>query len=96
MAYLGKPSPSRRLPGLIVWKDSLLLGCSGDEEGGNVFAYDRQTNAFHQLGPIVDSDTGLKLYRVHDIRLMNDNQAYVAETDVPKRSGHLWECELDI
>ncbi len=94
--YLGKPSPTRRLPGLIVWKDSLLLGCSGDEEGGNVWAYDRETRAFHPMGRIVDSETGLKLYRVHDLRLMGENTAYVAETDVPKRSGYLWECELEI
>ncbi len=94
--YLGKPSPTQRLPGLIVWKDSLLLGCSGDEEGGNVFAYDRETRAFHQLGPIVDSESGLKLYRVHDLCLMNNRLAYVAETDVPTRSGYLWECEMEI
>ena len=94
--YLGKPSPSRRLPGLLLWKDSLLLGCSGDEEGGNIFAYDRETNTFHQLGSIVDTETGLKLYRVHDIRLTNDNLAYIAETDVPDRSGYLWECRLEI
>ena len=93
--YLGKPSPSRRLPGLIVWKDSLLLGCSGDEEGGNVFAYDRDTGTFHQLGPITDSKSGLRLYRVHDLRLVGEETAYVAETDVPKRSGYLWECEIE-
>ncbi len=93
--YLGKPSPSKRMPGLILWKDDLLLGCSGDEEGGNVFAYDRRTRAFHPLGPIVDSETGLKLYRVHDMRLVNRKWLYVAETDVPTRSGYLWECELE-
>ena len=94
LTYLGRPSPSKRMPGLMVWKDSLLLGCSGDEEGGNVFAYDRETHAFHQLGPIIDSETGLKLYRAHDIQLA-DNTAYVAETDVPRRSGHLWACVLE-
>ena len=96
VTYLAKPSASWRLPGLVVWKDSLLLGCSGDEEGGNLFAYDRETNACHQLGPIVDSETGLKLYRVHDLRLADERVAYIAETDVPKRSGYLWECELDV
>ncbi len=32
----------------------------------------------------------------HDIRLMDENLAYVAETDVPNRSGYLWECELEV
>ncbi len=95
VTYLGKPSASRRLPSLVTWRDGLLIGCSGDEEGGNVFAYDRETNAIHQLGPIVDSETGLKLYRVHDMRLVNDRVAYIAETDVPRRSGYLWEVELE-
>jgi hypothetical protein len=93
--YLGKPSPSIRLPGLIEGPDNLLLGCSGDEEGGNIFAYDRKTRALHPLGAIVDSESGLKLYRVHDMRLMGGNRLYVAETDVPNRSGYLWECEVE-
>jgi hypothetical protein len=94
--YLGKPAPTARMPGLVVWKDSLLLGSAGDEEGGTVFAYDRETGAFLDLGSIVDSETGLKLYRVHDLRVVGENTAYVAETDVPGRSGYLWECEIEI
>lgn len=93
--YLGKPAATSRLPGLVVWRDSLLLGAAGDEEGGTVFSYDRDTGAFKVLGSIIDSDTGLKLYRVHDLRLVDENTAYVAETDVPGRSGYLWECELE-
>ncbi len=93
--YLGKPAPTKRMPGLKVWKDSLLLGAGGDEEGGVLFTYDRETGAFDVLGPIVDSETGLKLYRVHDLCVVSDETAYVAETDVPGRSGYLWECELE-
>jgi hypothetical protein len=93
--YLGKPSPEKRLPGLVEAKNGLLIGCSGDEGGGNVFAYDRESRAFRPLGPIVDSESGLKLYRVHDMCLMGDRMLYVAETDVPDRSGYLWECELE-
>ena len=95
VTYLGRPAATARMPGLIVWKDSLLLGAAGDEEGGTVFAYDRETNAFHILGSIIDSETGLKLYRTHDMRLMGD-LVYVAETDVPGRSGYLWECQIEI
>ncbi len=93
--YLGKPSATRRMPALVEGKGGLLLGCSGDEEGGNIFAYDRESRAFHPLGPIIDSASGLKLYRVHDMCLMGERTLYVAETDVPTRSGYLWECELD-
>jgi len=94
--YLGKPAATARMPGLAVWRDSLLLGAAGDEEGGTVFSYDRETGAFTNLGSIVDSETGLKLYRVHDLRIVGGSTVYVAETDVPGRSGYLWECEIEI
>ena len=93
--YLGHPAPTRRLPGLVVWHDSLLLGAGGDREGGFLFTYDRETSVIRNLGPIVADETGNRLYRVHDLCLAPDGRtAYVAETDVPHRSGYLWECTL--
>jgi len=97
VTYLAHPAATRRLPGLIVWDDDLLIGAGGDEEGGFVFSYSRKTNAVTRLGSIVDSETGKKLYRVHDIvRIADTNTVYVAETDVPNRSGYLWECEINL
>lgn len=95
VTYLGKPSPTTRMPGLALWHDSLLLGCCGDNEGGCLFAYDRDSGTFHTLGPIRAADTGT-LFRVHDLCLAGRNRAFVAETDVPTRSGYLWECELEV
>jgi hypothetical protein len=93
--YLGHPSPTRRMPGLMVYDENLLLGAGGDQEGGFVFTYDRRTGAFDRLGSIVDDASGLKLYRVHDLCLGRDrNTVYVAETDVPGRSGYMWECDF--
>lgn len=92
--YLGRPAATTRLPALDVWHDALLIGAVGDDAGGQVFAYDRATRAFHPLGRIIDSETGVKLYRVHDLALIGDT-VYVAETDVPNRSGYLWECEIE-
>ena len=43
-----------------------------------------------------DEDGGTLLYRVHDVRKGPDNLIYVGETDVPHRSGYLWECELEM
>ncbi|MAE65383.1 MAG: hypothetical protein CMJ18_14015 [Phycisphaeraceae bacterium] len=94
--YLARPAPTARLPGLVVWKDGLLLGCMGDDNNSMLFAYDRENGAVHNLGPLVDSDTGLPLFRVHDLRVMNGNTAYVGETDVPGRSAYLWECTLEM
>jgi hypothetical protein len=93
--YLGRPYASRRMPGLKVWRDGLLLGVVGDTDLSYLFTYDRETGAFTDLGPIVDSETGLPLYRTHDLAIVDDRHVYVAETDVPSRSGYLWECEVE-
>ena len=93
--WLGKPTAAARMPGLTVWRDGLLLGVVGDDKAASVFVYDTEKGAFHTLGPIVASDDGKPLHRTHDLALVEPNTLYVAETDVPDRSGYLWECEVD-
>jgi hypothetical protein len=83
------------MPGLKVWRDGLLLGVVGDSDLSYIFTYDRESGRFQDLGPIVDSETGLPLYRTHDLAVLDDRRIYVAETDVPSRSGYLWECEVE-
>ena len=95
--YIGKPHPTKRLPGLEIVDKRRILCAGGDEEGGYLALYDRKTGGIEHLGTLVDSETGLKLYRVHDMKLSLDKRtAYVAETDVPTRSGYLWECKLEL
>jgi hypothetical protein len=94
--YLGKPYASRRMPGLKVWREGLLLGVVGDTDLSYLFAYDRECGRFIDLGAIVDTQTGLPLYRTHDLATMDSGQVYVAETDVPSRSGYLWECAVEL
>jgi hypothetical protein len=93
--WLGKPSAADRMPGLTVWRDGLLLGVVGDEKTSNVFVYDREKRSFHTLGPIVATGDGKPIYRTHDLAIVGKT-LYVAETDVPDRSGYLWECEIDL
>ncbi len=95
--YLGRPAPTTRMPGLRVWRDNLLLGIAGDNEGGVVFSYNTGTGSFDILGPIADSREGLKIYRVHDLCVVDGDETvlYIAETDVPDRSGYLWECRIE-
>jgi len=92
--WLGKPNPAARMPGLTVWRDALLLGVVGDENTSQVFVYDRDKKSFHNLGPII-ADNGLGIYRTHDLALVDEKTLYIAETDVPGRSGYLWECTLE-
>ena len=92
--WLGKPSTAARLPGLKVWRDGLLIGVVGDDNASQVFIYDRKKKSFDNLGPIVATADGRAIFRTHDLALVGDTTLYVAETDVPGRSGYLWECEL--
>lgn len=93
--YLGRPHPSTRLPGLKLLDDRRIVCAGGDREGGFIAIYDRKTNGWEHLGELIDVKTGTKLYRVHDLTLSLDKKtAYIAETDVPARSGYLWECKI--
>ena len=94
--YLGRPYPTKRLPGLKMLDDRRILCAGGDEAGGFLAIYDIKTNGWEMLGPLKDEKTGLVLYRVHDMTLSLDRKtAYVAETDVPDRSGYLWEARIE-
>jgi len=93
--WLGKPTASNRMPGLTVWRDRLLLGIAGSNKATIVFTYDIDQNVFRTLGPIVASEDGKPLHRPHDLALVGTDTLYVAETDVPGRSGYLWECQLE-
>ena len=94
--YLGRPYASRRMPGLKIWREGLLLGIVGDTNLSYVFVYDRESGRFRDLGHIADSDSGLTLYRTHDLAVWDERRIFVAETDVPRRSGYLWECEIEL
>jgi hypothetical protein len=95
VTYLGRPHPTKRMPGLVILDKRRLLVAGGDDEGGYMAIYDRKTGGWDHLGELVEPKTGNKLYRVHDLCLSGDKKtAYVAETDVPARSGYLWECKL--
>lgn len=92
--YLGHPAPTRRMPALKNFGDHLLLGCCGDNDGGCLFTYDKRNGHFDVLGSMVDSATGLYLYRTHDMEIAANGHVFVAETDVPERSSYLWEVEI--
>jgi hypothetical protein len=93
--YLGHPAPTRRMPALKNYRDDLILGCCGDEEGGCLFTFNKKTKHFEVLGQIKDSATGQLLYRTHDMAIGGNGNVYVAETDVPTRSSYLWEIEVE-
>jgi hypothetical protein len=93
VAYLGKPLPATRLPGLCLSDDGLLYGVGGNDNNVSVFTYDRKSRVFNVLGTLRDPRDGDPCFRPHDIIKVGDS-LFLGETDNPRRSDCLWECKL--
>ena len=94
LEYLGSPYPSVRMPGLAEGPDNVLFCAGGVDYGCRLAVYDLKKGSFRELGALVDTETGEKCFRVHDLVVLGDT-LYVGETDHPERSNHLWEIELE-
>lgn len=92
-AYLGKPLADLRIEGLIFAPDGLLYGAGGWNETG-LFAYDRASRRFHDLGRIFDPDINDGCVIPHDICMTPDGTIWTGETDHPHRACYLWECRV--
>ena len=89
--HLGRPSPSPRIPALIMGDDGMLYGTCGDDASVSVFRFDRDTREFDIIARLAKDEE--KCFRPHDMARV-DNRIFVGETDNPGRSGYLWEVEL--
>lgn len=92
--YLGLPNVGGRLEGLAIGKDGLIYGAGGSFYQTRLFAYDREADCFHDLGPVYDPDIDEICIIVHDLCMTGDGTIYVGETDNMERSGYLWECHV--
>ncbi len=92
IAYLGKPFPTRRLPGLMVGADGFLYVCGGYRPHSYLARYDRERGTFETLGQIRHAD-GNWIEYAHEI-VEAQGGIYALETDNMTRGGYLWECSL--
>jgi len=92
--YLGKPSAETRLPAMEVGPDGRIWGICGFLGKCRLFAYDRESGSFEDLGPIRESQTDLPIFIAHDMAFAGEDRIFVGETDTTDRAAYLWEIRL--
>jgi streptogramin lyase len=100
--WLGKPARGMRLCGIDEGPDGRIYlatgafyGMTKQDSPTHIFAYDRDTRQFEDLGVIDDPDFGDSCAVVHSLSIGDDGTMWVGETDNGTRSGCLWECHKD-
>jgi len=94
--YLGKPCPGMRMACLTIGEDGLIYGVAGYNRDTSIFAYDRDSEKFYNLGPVYDPERDTICYIAHHVTMTDRRTLYTCETDNPVRPGYLWECKLEI
>ncbi|MBN1809334.1 MAG: hypothetical protein JW909_09730 [Planctomycetes bacterium] len=90
--YVGRPTTHNRMPGICLGPDGLIYGAGGDRDVTHMVRYDRKKRSWEFLGHL-EAEDGTKCYRPHDL-MYHEGSFYLAETDVPNRSGYIWEIIL--
>ncbi|HNZ38082.1 MAG TPA: hypothetical protein P5179_06860 [Candidatus Latescibacteria bacterium] len=97
--WLGKPARGMRMCGIGEGPDGLVYCLTGafygmpkEDRPTRVFAFDRSTKQFRELGQIFDPEFGDGCAVVHHLSIAPDGTLWVGETDNDQRSGCLWEC----
>ena len=94
VTYLGKPYAAPRLKGLLEGTDGRIFGVAGAKYDTHFFAFDRDTRQFTDLGPIVDSQTGVRCWLAHDLCQVSPRIFCVAECDNHERASFLFKITL--
>jgi hypothetical protein len=94
ITYLGKPTPGKRLKGLVEAPNGLLIGVAGSAYKTVLFSYHRGSKSFDILGPVQDSQNGKRAWLVHDLCMIDETTYIAAETDNPYRASSLFVMRL--
>ncbi|MDD2708191.1 MAG: hypothetical protein PHV34_09300 [Verrucomicrobiae bacterium] len=89
---LGKPVEDTRIPAITPGPDGRLYGIAGFKGNCHLFAHDRKSGRFEDLGWIRDAATGEPLFIGHDMCFAGERTLLIGETDTAHRAGYLWEC----
>ena len=80
-----------RLAAMALGPDGLAYGVTGRDGECEVLRFDPSNERWELLGPLVDSESGVPAWQVHDVCVTPDGVLYAGENDHPRRSGYLWE-----
>lgn len=93
--YLFTPIPDRpsRLASLAIAPDGFAYGVTGRNGQTELLKFDPNKEKYELLGKVIDKN-GITCWQAHDIVSLPGGILYVAENDVPTRSGYLWEISM--
>ncbi len=81
---LCRPNDGPRIPALVKI-DSFIYGAAGGgsqygTRGAFLFEYNYKSSKYHEIGPIVEKETGIEAGRIHDMTVGLDGTLYAGET----------------
>jgi hypothetical protein len=83
-----------RFPALAI-KDNILYGGGGMNTHTQLIRWDTRTDRIEGYTELVDSKTGERPARIHDIAVDDEHQIFLGENDNHQRSSYLWALRLD-
>lgn len=89
---MGHIMPSGRLPA-IVFDRGVLYAAGGMRGQTQAFRWNTSTDRIEDLGDLVDSSTGERPARIHELAI-RDNELFLAENDNHSRSSYLWQLTM--
>ncbi len=87
---------SGRLPALIFGPDGYLYGGGGMKSRTALCRLDPRTHQLELWNDLVDSRSGTRPARIHELCVATDGTIFLAENDNHERSSYLWSARLSL
>jgi sugar lactone lactonase YvrE len=93
---LGAPVPPARIAAFAMGPDGDLYGIGGRYGNASLFRLELKSGTYSIVGKIVDSETGVSPWQIHDMSFAEDGTIFAGENDNPYRSSYLWEIHPEV
>ena len=82
-----------RFPALAIDSQGVLFGGGGVKGHTQVIRWDPRQDQIYDYGDLVETKTGARIARIHELAVDDQERIYLAENDNHQRSSYLWTIE---